>query len=102
MTHDTSYCNSEWAAVGEYGDPYDIMSHADTYQRAVEKFIRAGPGLNAYHLDRNGMLVHCVYVSVEKVFFLSSYHERYVFLLLMMLKWARRLDRTQQDPTLWR
>lgn len=57
-TDDAEYCNVDWATVGEYGDPWDVMSHAATYQRGdVGDFRRGGPGLNAYHLDRMGELL---------------------------------------------
>jgi len=54
FTNDTSYCNADWAAEGEYGDPWCVMSHAATYNFNAGDFRRAGPGLNAYQVDRMG------------------------------------------------
>lgn len=54
FTNDTDYCNADWAAKGEYGDPWCVMSHADSFNFDTAEYRRGGPGLNAYQVDRNG------------------------------------------------
>jgi hypothetical protein len=43
-------------SFGEYGDPFDIMSWANTFGTAPGRFGSTGPNFNAYHLDRMGWL----------------------------------------------
>lgn len=52
------YKNSApWAVMGEYGDPWDLMSYGNVYFAAgAEPYNQTGPGLAAYHMDRLGWL----------------------------------------------
>ncbi|WP_327092194.1 hypothetical protein OIE66_16600 [Nonomuraea sp. NBC_01738] len=56
-SNDLSYRNSDWAAPGQYDDPWDIMS-ADAHYAATwtEKFGKGMIGLNGPRLDEVGWL----------------------------------------------
>jgi hypothetical protein len=56
FSDDSGYRNAEWSAPGEYDDEWDIMSWAHTHSTLTPSFGAAGPGLNAYHVDRMGWL----------------------------------------------
>lgn len=53
---DPTYRNVEWAGIGEYDDPWDVMSYANVFSRPSPEFGAGGPGLNAHHVDRMGWL----------------------------------------------
>jgi hypothetical protein len=97
FTTDTDYCNADWASEGEYGDPWDVMSHADTYKRSdVGDFRRGGPGLNAYHLDRMGTLE---FAKMSRITLLDP--ALYLHFDLFVQYVYFRMDRPQQSPSLW-
>jgi hypothetical protein len=56
FSDDPTYRNVSWAAIGEYDDPWDVMSYANVFGMATARFGGAGPGLNAHHMDRLGWL----------------------------------------------
>ncbi len=56
FSNDLTYRNSPWSAIGEYGDPWDVMSWANVHDTSLGEFGSGGPGLNAYHRDRMGWL----------------------------------------------
>ena len=53
---DPTYQNVSWAAIGEYDDPWDVMSYANVLGRSVAAYGSGGPSLNGYHLDQMGWL----------------------------------------------
>ncbi len=55
FSNDPTYRNATWAAIGEYDDPWDAMSWANSF-RATTPFGDAPAGLVAPHLDRLGWL----------------------------------------------
>jgi hypothetical protein len=56
FSDDPTYRNVSWAAIGEYDDPWDVMSYANVFARSSPEFGRGGPGLNGHHIDRMGWL----------------------------------------------
>ena len=56
FSDDPTYQNASWAAIGEYDDPWDVMSYANVFSRPTTQFGSGGPGLNAFHVDRMGWL----------------------------------------------
>jgi hypothetical protein len=56
FSDDPAYRNVEWAAIGEYDDPWDVMSYANVFARWGPEFGGGGPGLNGHHVDRMGWL----------------------------------------------
>lgn len=55
FSNDPTYRNASWAAIGEYDDPWDAMSWANSFV-ATTPFGNAPAGLVAPHLDRMGWL----------------------------------------------
>ena len=55
FSNDPNYRNATWSAIGEYDDPWDAMSWANSF-RAATPFGDAPAGLVAPHLDRLGWL----------------------------------------------
>lgn len=55
FSNDPNYRNVDWAAIGEYDDPWDAMSWANSF-RTPTAFGDAPTGLIAPHLDRMGWL----------------------------------------------
>jgi hypothetical protein len=55
FSNDPSYRNADWAQIGEYDDPWDAMSWANSF-RAPTPFGDAPSGLVTPHLDRLGWL----------------------------------------------
>jgi len=57
-SNDPTYRNADWAQIGEYHDPWDVMSYAAVYSTdtGTDGHGRWGPGLNAYHKDRMGWM----------------------------------------------
>ncbi len=55
FSNDPNYRNADWAQVGEYDDPWDAMSWANSY-RSPTPFGDAPAGLIGAHLDRMGWL----------------------------------------------
>jgi hypothetical protein len=53
---DPAYRNAPWSQIGEYGDPWDVMSYANVFGRATARFGSSPVGLNGPHLDRMGWL----------------------------------------------
>lgn len=56
FSDDPNYRNASWAQIGEYDDQWDVMSYANVYGVPAGRFGYGGPGMNAYHLDRQGWL----------------------------------------------
>ncbi len=56
FSDDPSYRNAEWAAIGEYDDPWDVMSWANAFRVPTGRFGDGPVGLNGFHLDRMGWL----------------------------------------------
>ena len=56
FSDDPTYRNASWSQIGEYDDPWDVMSYANCFGVATASFGFGGPGLNGYHLDRMGWL----------------------------------------------
>ncbi|HEX8239661.1 MAG TPA: hypothetical protein VF574_08000 [Allosphingosinicella sp.] len=55
FSNDPNYRNADWAQIGEYDDPWDAMSWANSFI-ASTPFGAAPSGLVAHHLDRMGWL----------------------------------------------
>jgi hypothetical protein len=77
FSNDPNYRNADWAAIGEYDDPWDAMSRANSF-RATTPFGDAPTGLVAPHLDRLGWLprprviVHGASGAAETVYTLAA------------------------------
>lgn len=56
FSDDPTYRNVSWAAIGEYDDPWDVMSYGNVFARWSPDFGNGGPGLNGHHVDRMGWL----------------------------------------------
>jgi hypothetical protein len=56
FSDDPTYRNISWAAIGEYDDPWDVMSYGNVFAAPTARFGNRGPGVNAYHMDRMGWL----------------------------------------------
>jgi hypothetical protein len=56
FSDDPTYRNVSWAAIGEYDDPWDVMSYANVFSVPTPRFGNRGAGVNAYHMDRMGWL----------------------------------------------
>lgn len=56
FTDDPGYRNASWAQIGEYGDPWDVMSYANVFGRPTARFGSSPVGPNGPHLDRMGWL----------------------------------------------
>lgn len=57
-SNDPNYRNASWAAIGEYDNPWDVMSWANAFSMVTTSFGSGPPGLTAFHLDRMGWLPH--------------------------------------------
>lgn len=55
FSDDPTYQNATWAAIGEYDDPWDVMSWGNAF-RVPTPFGDGPVGLNGFHLDRMGWL----------------------------------------------
>ena len=55
FSDDPTYKNADWAAIGEYDDPWDVMSWGNAF-RVPTPFGDGPVGLNGFHLDRMGWL----------------------------------------------
>ncbi len=53
---DPGYRNAPWSQIGEYGDPWDVMSYANVFSRSTTRFGASPVGHNGPHLDRMGWL----------------------------------------------
>lgn len=77
FSNDPTYQNASWAAIGEYDDPWDAMSWANSF-RATTPFGDAPSGLVLPHLDRMGWLPrnriinHGADSSVERTYTLAA------------------------------
>lgn len=56
FSDDPFYKNVSWAQIGEYDDPWDLMSAMNVFGHSVPTFDQGPPGLNAEHLDRMGWM----------------------------------------------
>ena len=56
FSDDPTYRNVDWAQIGEYDDPWDLLSAMNVHPRPLAQFSPGPPGLNAEHLDRMGWL----------------------------------------------
>lgn len=56
FSDDPNYRNVDWAAIGEYDDPWDVMSWGNAFRVPTARFGDGPVGLNAFHLDRMGWL----------------------------------------------
>jgi len=56
FSDDPTYRNADWAAIGEYDDPWDVMSYGNAFRVATMRFGDAPVGLNGFHRDRMGWL----------------------------------------------
>lgn len=56
FSNDPDYRNADWAQIGEYDNPWDVMSWANCYSMVTTSFGGGPPGLTAFHLDRMGWL----------------------------------------------
>jgi len=77
FSNDPNYRNADWAAIGEYDDPWDAMSWANSF-RATTPFGDAPASLVAPHLDRLGWLprsrviVHGANGAIEATYALAA------------------------------
>lgn len=55
FSNDPNYRNADWAQIGEYDDPWDVMSWGNDF-RVATPFGDGPSGLTAFHLDRMGWL----------------------------------------------
>ncbi|BAP54756.1 hypothetical protein THII_0459 [Thioploca ingrica] len=55
FSNDPSYRNADWAQIGEYDDPWDVMSWGNAF-RVPTPFGDGPVGLTGFHLDRMGWL----------------------------------------------
>ena len=56
FSDDPKYKNADWAAIGEYDDPWDVMSWGNAFRVPTMSFGDGPVGLNGFHLDRMGWL----------------------------------------------
>jgi hypothetical protein len=56
FSNDPNYRNADWAQIGEYDNPWDVMSWANCYSAVTAAFGNGPLGLTAFHLDRMGWL----------------------------------------------
>jgi len=56
FSDDPTYRNADWAAIGEYDDPWDVMSWGNAFRVATMRFGDGPVGLNGFHRDRMGWL----------------------------------------------
>jgi len=56
FSDDPAYRNASWAQIGEYDDPWDVMSWANAFGTSTAQFGFAPPGTNGFHTDRMGWL----------------------------------------------
>jgi hypothetical protein len=55
FSNDPNYRNADWAQIGEYDDPWDVMSWGNAF-RVPTPFGDGPVGLVGFHLDRMGWL----------------------------------------------
>jgi hypothetical protein len=56
FSDDPTYRNADWAAIGEYDDPWDVMSWGNAFRVPTLQFGDGPVGLNGFHRDRMGWL----------------------------------------------
>jgi hypothetical protein len=56
FSDDPTYRNAPWSQIGEYDDPWDLMSAMNVFTTNTGRFGAGPPGLNAHHVDRMGWL----------------------------------------------
>jgi hypothetical protein len=56
FSDDPTYQNASWAAIGEYDDPWDVMSYGNTFRVPTATFGDGPVGPNGFHRDRMGWL----------------------------------------------
>jgi hypothetical protein len=56
FSDDPTFRIVSWAAIGEYDDPWDVMSWANVFGTPTPGFGFGGPAINGHHLDRMGWL----------------------------------------------
>lgn len=56
FSDDPTYRNASWSQIGEYDDPWDVMSWANAFGRATTQFGFGPPASNGFHSDRMGWL----------------------------------------------
>lgn len=66
FSNDPDYRNAEWAQVGEYDDPWDIMSAQHHYGPWTGKFSWGAVGFNGPHLDEVGWLPSSRVITVGR------------------------------------
>ncbi|HYN82273.1 MAG TPA: hypothetical protein VES88_12280 [Gemmatimonadaceae bacterium] len=80
FSDDPTYRNASWAQIGEYGDPWDVMSYANVFGRPTARFGSSPVGHNGPHLDRIGWLPRNEIVTfgadgaTSRVFTLTALH----------------------------
>jgi hypothetical protein len=56
FSDDPTYRNAPWSQIGEYDDPWDLMSAMNVFTTNTTRFGVSPAGLNAHHGDRMGWL----------------------------------------------
>lgn len=56
FSDDPTYSNASWAAIGEYDDPWDVMSWGNAFRVPTLRFGDGPVGPNGFHRDRMGWL----------------------------------------------
>ncbi len=56
FSNDPDYRNADWAQIGEYDNPWDVMSWGNAFSIVTTSFGNGPPGMTAFHLDRMGWL----------------------------------------------
>jgi len=56
FSDDPVYRNAPWSQIGEYDDPWDLMSAMNVFTTNTTRFGVSPAGLNAHHADRMGWL----------------------------------------------
>jgi len=56
FSNDPGYRNASWAQIGEYDNPWDLMSAANVYVDPTLAFGGGPPLLDAHHIDEMGWL----------------------------------------------
>jgi hypothetical protein len=56
FSNDPGYRNATWAQIGEYDNPWDLMSAANVYVDPTGAFGGGPPLLDAHHIDEMGWL----------------------------------------------
>jgi phage terminase large subunit-like protein len=64
FSDDPTYRNAPWSQIGEYDNPWDLMSAMNVYTGTSPNFGVTPPGLTGYYLDRMGWLARNRIVTV--------------------------------------